>query len=71
MVRALDMMAQHGWIDDQSAIETALRFAGEFVNVEQVMDRIRTKGPAQPIAAKQGAGRPEGSAPGTGGGVEE
>ncbi len=59
LVRALDLMAQHGWIDDRSAMEMALRFAGEFVDVATVMQRIEKNGPAKPISAAQEAGLPE------------
>ncbi len=71
VVRALDMMAQHGWIDDESAMQLALRFGGEFLDVATVQDRIRRHGPAKPIAAKDTGGRPEGSAPDTGAAVNE
>ena len=40
ITQALDLMARHGWIDRQTAIELAMKFAGEFVNVKEVMERV-------------------------------
>jgi hypothetical protein len=37
---ALETFARHGWIDRRTAIELAMRFAGELVDVEQVMARV-------------------------------
>lgn len=39
IVQALDMMAQHGWVDRETAIEMAFRFAGELVDVKEIMAR--------------------------------
>ncbi len=40
ITRALDVMAQHGWVDKQTAIELAFRFAGELVDVRKVLERL-------------------------------
>ncbi|MBC7262176.1 MAG: hypothetical protein H5T63_09190, partial [Chloroflexi bacterium] len=40
ITQALDLMAKHGWVDRQTAIELAMKFAGEFVNVKEIMERV-------------------------------
>jgi hypothetical protein len=78
IVRALDTLARWGWIDKQSAIELAMKFAGELIDVEAVFARLESEGPAPvPDAVLAGsgggwggsapsAGRPIGSTEGTG-----
>lgn len=43
ITQALDVMAKHGWVDRQTAIELAMRFAGEFVNVREIMARVEER----------------------------
>lgn len=43
IVQALDMMAQHGWVDRETAIEMAFRFAGELVDVKEIVARAEAK----------------------------
>nr|MBC7245606.1 hypothetical protein [Chloroflexota bacterium] len=40
IAQALDIMAQHGWVDRETAIEMAFRFAGELVDVKGILERI-------------------------------
>ncbi len=40
IVEALSTMKDKGWIDDQTAISLALKFAGEIVNPKEIMERI-------------------------------
>ncbi|OQB28007.1 MAG: Phage portal protein, SPP1 Gp6-like [Chloroflexi bacterium ADurb.Bin180] len=37
---ALEVYAREGWVDRRTAIEMAMRFAGELVDVERVIERI-------------------------------
>lgn len=71
--RALDTMARWEWIDKRSAIEIAMKFAGELVDVEQLFKRLETDGPTPMTdavlgagAAAGGLGRPVGSVEGSG-----
>ena len=56
IVQALDLMAQHGWVDDETAVSLALRFAGEFMDVDTVLGRIRERGSANPGIGGGGQG---------------
>ncbi len=40
MVEALSAMKANGWIDDETAISLALKFAGEIVNPQDILERI-------------------------------
>ena len=44
MVRALEGLAQRGWVDAATAVEMAFRFAGELVDPEEVLRRARDEG---------------------------
>jgi hypothetical protein len=63
IARALESYAAMGLIDKQTALELAMKFAGEVVDVDLVKQRIEKDGamppPAQP--AGWGAGRPAGA----------
>jgi len=65
--RALDTMGKYGWIDDETAVTMALKFAGELIDVETVLDRLRDNGPAEVQEGWKGSGdaggRSEGSVP--------
>jgi hypothetical protein len=66
--RALESYARLGIIDKDTAIELALKFAGELVDVEGVKARLEAEGPLPPPAPGSGApeGRPPGAATGVG-----
>jgi len=49
IVQALEGMARCGWMDKQTAVELAMRFAGEWVDVRQVLERLERE--AAPTAA--------------------
>ncbi len=77
ITRALDTMAQYGWIDRESAIGMALKFAGEFVDVGTVLERLKREGPAKLVGGDEDEvgddglrgderGRPIGSVTGAG-----
>ena len=79
ITRSLDTMAKYGWIDDESALTLALKFAGEMIDVSTVLERIQERGPAKLVidpvrggapplgdAEISGRGRPFGSVTGTG-----
>lgn len=77
ITRALDTLGRWGWIDKKSAVELAMKFAGELIDVEQVFERLERDGPA-PVpeaifgtppggAVEAEGGRPVGSMEGTGG----
>jgi hypothetical protein len=68
ITRAMDTWSKYGWIDRDTAIELAMKFAGELIDVETVMDRLEREGPAKvPEWMKRpAAGRPVGSSPATG-----
>jgi hypothetical protein len=38
---ALEVYARQGWVDRRTAIELAMRFAGELVDVERVIERVK------------------------------
>ncbi len=69
--RALESYARLGIIDKGTAIEFAMKFAGEIVDIEGVKARLLRDGPmASPLAPAPGnAGRPTGAATGSGGEV--
>ena len=53
IVRALEGMARCGWMDRQTAVELAMRFAGEWVDVRQVLERLDQQ--AAPAAPDDGS----------------
>ena len=65
--RALDVMGKYGWIDDETAVTLALKFAGELVDVKTVLERLKKEGPSEVQEAWKGSGdsggRSEGSVP--------
>ena len=44
ITRALETMARCGWVDRETAITMALKFAGELVDVKQVLERVGKQG---------------------------
>lgn len=42
IVQALEIMAGHGWVDRETAIEMAFRFAGELVDVKTIVERMKS-----------------------------
>ncbi len=56
ITRALDTMARYGWIDRESAITMALKFAGELIDVRTVLERIEKFGPVDVPEAVAGSG---------------
>jgi hypothetical protein len=72
--RALDTMSKYGWIDRESAITMALKFAGELIDVRTVMERLERDGPVEvpdwmkkpSSSSEQRAGRTVGLRPGSG-----
>jgi hypothetical protein len=47
ITRAMDTWAKFGWIDRETAIEMAMKFAGELIDLETVMERLDREGPAE------------------------
>jgi hypothetical protein len=72
IARALESWARMGLIDKETALEFAMKFAGELVDVEQVKARIEKEGVMEPpiVASGWGAGRPPGVQTGEGDGIE-
>ena len=64
--RALESWARLGIIDEGTALEMAMKFAGEMVDIEQVKARMKADGPMAPpaVGAGPGAGRPAGAVSG-------
>lgn len=44
IVTALSQAKTNGWVDDQTAMSLMYKFAGEVVDIPQVLDRIKTTG---------------------------
>ena len=73
ITRAMDTWSKYGWIDRSTAIEMAMKFAGELIDVETVMDRLEREGPVdvpewmkKPTSDAGSGGRPVGSGPDSG-----
>lgn len=63
IVRTLDMMAGRGWVTRDDAVAMAVRFAGDFVDVEAFLKHVHDEDPQpDPRGVAGGAGRPVGSA---------
>ena len=45
IVEALAVMKEQGWVDDETAMRIAYRFAGELVDVNEMMRRMGTMDP--------------------------
>jgi hypothetical protein len=71
IARALESYAAMGLIDKRTALEMAMKFAGEIVDVEQVRRRIEEDGAMPAPAGRMPAGgRPAGVMTGEGGSAE-
>jgi len=65
IVRMLDTMGKYGWIDDETAVTLAMKFAGELVDVETVLERIKKEGPSEVQEGWKGGGTGGGRAVGS------
>lgn len=65
IARMLDTMGKYGWIDDETAVTMAMKFAGELVDVETVLERIKKQGPAEVQEGWKGGGDSGGRAVGS------
>lgn len=60
MVSALASAKVQGWVDDETAMGLMLKFAGEIIDVQEVMDKVKSD--AQPkITISKPSGNPNGS----------
>ncbi len=48
IVEALAIMKDKNWVDDETAMRIAFRFAGELVDVNDLMERLETRDPPAP-----------------------
>jgi hypothetical protein len=62
ITRALDLMARWRWIDKETAVSLAMKFAGELVDVREILERLEDEGPA-PVPTGAGDSEPGGVQP--------
>ena len=55
ITQALETMARCGWVDRETAIHMALRFAGELVDVKEVLERVDQQSAVSAEQAAEGA----------------
>ena len=66
IVQTLKTMRELGWVNDKTAMEMAYRFAGESVNVDELMEAIGTTPDGSGSVGEVGDGAAEVAAPGRG-----